>query len=90
MTDDTELKLAIIEKLARKKVTGGNKKRVDTVKGWFRNSDQGKVETLIRELSTDPTAPVERYGGGARDNVRLTSIAAARQYLENHGEDVWF
>ncbi len=87
--DDDALKVKIVKKLARKKVVGGHKKQVDTVKNWFATSDQGRVEDLIRELISDPDAPLERYGG-SRDNVRLTSVAAAKEYIvDNGGELPW-
>ena len=84
-----ELKLDIVEKLVRQKVTGGHKKQVDTVKNWFPTSKQGNVETHIRELIRDPDAPVEGYGG-ARDNVRLTGIDDAKEWLSDHGRDLWW
>jgi hypothetical protein len=31
-----ELKLDVVEKLARDKATGGKKRQVDTVKNWFK------------------------------------------------------
>jgi hypothetical protein len=56
-----ELKLDIVEKMIRQKVTGGHKKQVDTVKNWFSASKQGAVETHLGELMRDPQAPVEGY-----------------------------
>ena len=87
--DDRSLRVKIVRRLARKKVVGSHKKRVDTVQNWFAASDQGRVESLIRELIRDPDAPLEGYGG-SRDNVRLTSIEAAKTYIEaNGGELPW-
>lgn len=82
-----ELRVKIVQKLARKKVVGGHKKRVDTVKNWFAASDQGRVEAELRELVRDPNAPVEGYGG-SRDNVRLTAIADAKRYIREHGGEI--
>lgn len=87
--DDDDLKLDIVEKLVRADVTGGHKKQVDTVKNWFASSDQGRVEDLIRELIRDANAPVEGYGG-SRDNVRLTSRNAAKEWLADRGRDLWW
>jgi len=84
-----ELKLDIVEKLVRQKVTGGHKKQVDTVKNWFPASKQEEIEKHIRELLRDPSTPVEGYGG-ARDNVRLSSIADAKDWLAEHGRDLWW
>ncbi|PSQ36829.1 hypothetical protein BRD11_00850 [Halobacteriales archaeon SW_12_69_24] len=39
---------------------------------WFQSSDQGKLKELMEEMATDPTAPIEKYGGGHRENIRLT------------------
>ena len=85
--NDDQLRVKIVKQLARKKVVGGHKKQVDTVKNWFATSDQGQVEELIREMIRDPDAPLERYGG-SRDNVRLTSIADAKAYITEHGGDL--
>lgn len=89
VADDQSLRIEIVRRLARKKVVGGHKKQVDTVKNWFATSDQGRVEQLLREMIRDPDAPLEGYGG-SRDNVRLTSIDAAKAYVEvNGGELPW-
>lgn len=87
MATDRELQLEIVKRLARKKVVGAHKKQVDTVKNWFATDEQGRVEELIRELIRDPDGPLEGYGG-ARDDVRLTSLAAAKQYIEEQGGDL--
>jgi hypothetical protein len=84
-----ELQLDIVEKLVRQKVTGGHKKQVDTVKNWFPASKQGAVETELRNLMRDPAAPVEGYGG-ARDNVRLSGIDEAKEWLADNGRDLWW
>lgn len=89
MTEAEQLRVKIVTKLARKKVVGAHKKQVDTVKNWFTTSDQGRAETLIREMIRDPDAPLEGYGG-SRDNVRLTSLEAGKEYIqENGGELPW-
>jgi hypothetical protein len=90
MRDKEDLKHDVVEKLARDGATGGKKRQVDTVKNWFASSDQGRVEDLIRDLVRDPTAPVEAYGGGGRDNVRLTSISDAKDWLDDRGRDLWW
>jgi hypothetical protein len=84
------LRNTIVEKLLRKRVTGGKKKQKTTVAGWFRSSDQGEVKTLLDEMATDPTTPVEMYGGGHRENVRLSNVRAAVRYLDRNGGDVPF
>ena len=87
MTDDRSLRVKIVRQLARKKVVGSHKKQVETVKNWCATSDQGRAEELIREMIADPDAPLEGYGG-SRDNVRLTSIDAAKEYIVDHGGEL--
>lgn len=77
----------MVEKLLDKRATGGNKFQVDTVKGWFRSDEEGDAEDAIREMLRNPKTPVEGYGGGARDNIRLTSIRDGLDFLEAHGYD---
>ena len=62
-------------------------KQVDTVKNWFATDEQGRVESLIREMIRDPGSPLEGYGG-SRDNVRLTSIDDAKRYIREHGGEL--
>lgn len=81
------LAVKVVQKLARKKVVGGHNRQVDTVKNWFATDDQGRVEAVIRELSRDPDAPIEAYGG-SRDTIRLTSIADAKTYIREHGGEL--
>lgn len=87
MTSDERLRVKIVKKMARKRVVGGHKKRVDTVKNWFAASDQGRAEDLVREMIRDPEAPLEGYGG-SRDNVRLSSIEDAKEYIEERGGEL--
>jgi hypothetical protein len=87
MAEDRKLRIKIVRKLASKRVVGGHKKQVDTVKNWVATSDQGRAEDLIREMVRDPDAPLEGYGG-SRDNVRLTSIEDAKQYIKEHGGEL--
>lgn len=89
---DAELEAAVVETLIRDKVTGSKKWTVDRLKNsGFKSSDQGRVADIVRDLGTNPDAPLEYYGGGARDNVRLTSIDEAREWLkENHNRDLWW
>lgn len=87
MDEQKRLRVEIVTQLAQKEVVGGHKKQVDTVKNWFRTDRQGVVEGLIRELVRDPEAPLEGYGG-SRDNVRLTSMADAKEFIEDEGGDL--
>ncbi|WP_132058161.1 hypothetical protein [Halorussus amylolyticus] len=87
MVRDDKIRLKIIRKLARNRVTGSHKKQVETVKNWVATSDQGRAEDLIRDMIRDPKAPLEGYGG-SRDNVRLTGIEDAKEYIEDRGGDL--
>ena len=87
--DDPEIRNRIVERLLRKRVVKSHKKRVDTVTNWLPSHAQGRGEQLIRELITDPNAPVEAYGG-SRDNVRLASVEDAVEYLKRHDGNVPF
>ncbi len=87
MGDEERYGVRVVRKLAQKKVVGGHKKQVDTVKNWFATSDQGQVEETIREMIRDPETPLEGYGG-SRDNVRLTSMAAAKEYIRSNGGEL--
>jgi hypothetical protein len=81
--DSDELKARIVHKLLRRQVIGSHKKLVSTVAAWFPPHEQGEVKRLIRELATDPNSPVEYYGGGHRDQIRLTGYEDAKSYIEN-------
>lgn len=87
---DQELRNKVIDKLLRKRAIGGHKKQKDTVVNWFASSDQGKVKELIDEMATDPTVPLEMYGGGQRENVRLSDVGEAVRYLDANGGDIPF
>lgn len=87
MVKEEQLRTEIIQRLAQKKVVGGHKKQIDTVKSWFATSDQGTAEELIRSMIRDPDAPLEAYGG-SRDNVRLTSLSAAKEFITRNGGDL--
>ena len=89
MTTDTEIMCKVIRKMVRDNVTGAHKKQVDTAKKAVATSDRGRAEELIREQMRDPTGPLEAYGG-ARDNVRLTSIPDGVQFLKDNDCDVPF
>lgn len=90
MASDEEILCRAVRKLVRDNVTGSHKVTVDTAKRAVATSDRGRAEELIRERIRDPTAPLEAYGGGARDNVRLTSIQAGVRSLKENGCDLPF
>lgn len=87
---DQSLKNKLIEKLLRKNVTGGNKVQKDTATNWFASSDQGQVKHVIDDMATDPSTPLERYGGGHRENIRLSDVGESVRYLDRNGGNVPF
>lgn len=89
MATDEEIQLKIVTKMVREPITGSNKVTVDTAKGWVATHDRGRAEELIRDMIRDPQSPIEPYGG-SRDNIRLTSVADAVDFIEAHGGDVPF
>ena len=89
--DDVDLRNRIVEKLLRGRVIGAKKIQIDTpVSRYLPSHAQGRGKRLIREMVADPTAPIEAYGGGQRENIRLVSVEAAIDYLKEHGGNVPF
>lgn len=89
--DDQAVRNRLIRKMLRKRVVGAHKKQVETiVRMSLPSHERGRGRDLLEEMVTQPGAPVERYGGGHRRNVRLTSVEAAVDYLKQHGGDVPF
>lgn len=89
MASDNEIRCKIVFKMVRKNITGNHKVTVDTATTWVATHDRGAAGDIIREMIRDPAAPVEPYGG-SRDNIRLTSISAAVNYLKENDCDVPF
>lgn len=88
--DDQEIRNRIVEKMLRKRVMGGKKHQVDTVVNYSVPSHaQGRAKHLIDEMKAG-SAPIEAYGGGHRENIRLTGADDAVEYLKANGGDVPF
>jgi len=88
---DQALRNRIVTKLLRDRVVGEHKWSVDkTVSRSLPTHERGRGKTLIEEMVADPDVPVEAYGGGHRENIRLTSVEAAVDYLEDNDGDVPF
>lgn len=83
--------LEILAKMIRGKVTGGKHVQTDTLKSdWVNNMEGDEFEEAIEDLITSPQAPVRQKGRGT---VQLTSIAEAKQVVEEHdddGEFTWY
>jgi len=89
--EDQEIRNRLVRKMLRKRVVGGHKKQIDTVVNMALPShEQGRGRDLLEEMISDVGAPVEGYGGGHRQNVRLTSVKDAVDYLKDNGGDVPF
>lgn len=89
--DDQEIRNRIIEKLLRNKVTGNKKIQVTTaVSRYLPSHEEGRGKQLIDEMIADPDAPIEPYGGGHRENIRISDTSDAVEYLEAHDGNVPF
>lgn len=79
--------------MLKNQVVGNHKKQLDTVVSRIAglpSHEEGRGKNLLEKMVSDPQAPVEGYGGGHRQNVRLTSVQDAVDYLEDNGGDVPF
>lgn len=91
LMEETEIKNRVVSKMLRKRVTGTKKQQIDTVVEYSVPSNaEGRAKDLIEEMATDPTGPIERYGGGHRTNIRLTSPSDAVEFLKANDGDVPF
>lgn len=89
--DDQEIRNRIVRKMLKKRIVGGHKKQIDTVVNMaLPTHDRGRGRSLLEDMLSDPSAPIEGYGGGHRSNVRLTSVDAAVDYLNANDGDVPF
>lgn len=82
--DDLDIARTAIRKMLRNTVVGEHKKQIDTVKQWGQASnDEGRARELLEKMIADTGAPVEPYGGGHRENIRLTSVDEAKAFLRD-------
>ncbi len=89
--DDQDVRNRIVRKMLRKRVIGDKKQQTDTVVNYaLPTHEQGRGKQLIEEMLTDPDAPLEGYGGGHRQNVRLKSADSAVEYLKDNDGDIPF
>lgn len=90
---DQRIRNDIVEWMVRKKVTGAKKHQIQTVVGYaLQSHEEGKGKAEIEAMVTDPSEPIQGYGGGHRSNVQLTSLEAGKAYLRENGRDLpdWF
>ena len=66
-----KLRAKIYKKMLRKKIIGGRKRQIDTVKNYFRSHKQGEVEDNIEDMIADPNHSLELVGGGHRENIHI-------------------
>lgn len=90
--ENQDIRNRIVRKMLRKTVVGDHKKQIDTVVNYagLPSHELGRARDLLNEMADDPAAPIERYGGGHRENVRLTDVSDAVEYLKSNGGDVPF
>jgi len=74
----------LAQKALRKRIVGSRKVSVQTAVGWLPSDEQGDGKQVIDVMCTDPSLPFERYGGGGRDNIRLTSCEDAIEFIKEH------
>jgi len=91
--DDQDIKNRIVRKMLKNQIVGGHKKQLDTVISDIAalpSHEEGRGKELLKEMLSDQESPVEGYGGGHRQNVRLTSVEDAVEYLKDNGGDIPF
>jgi hypothetical protein len=79
--------------MLKNQIVGNHKKQLDTVVSRIAglpSHQEGRGKDLLESMVSDPASPVEGYGGGHRQNVRLTSVQDAVAYLQNNDGDVPF
>lgn len=85
--NDTEIKLRIIEKMARKEFVGNSTVHKQDATNWVASHDQGRARELIGEMTTARDVPVVET---ARGYLKLTSMADAVDWIrENDGDVPW-
>jgi len=92
MTDGSNIKCSLVETLVRKRVIGGHKISIDTLVNYsVRDSDAGRAKQLLRdEMIPRNEASIVQYGGGARENVQLSDMDEAIQFLRDNDGEVPF
>jgi hypothetical protein len=92
MASDQELRNAVVNYLLKNTVTGSHKQTINTVvdRAAIASHDEGQARELIDEMLSDPASPIEGYGGGGRQNIRLIDLQSGANYLKaNDGPVPW-
>jgi hypothetical protein len=85
--DNEEKSVKVLQKLAKKGVTGKHHKQSQTIAGWFATDERGSIKQALDEMATDPNIPLREKGRGT---YQITSMKDAKQYIVDHGEDLPF
>ncbi|WP_277543609.1 hypothetical protein [Haloarcula laminariae] len=91
--DDQEIRNRIVRKMLKNQIVGNHKKQIDTVVSKIAalpTHEEGRSKELLTEMVSNASAPIEGYGGGHRQNVRLTSVEDAVDYLKDNDGEVPF
>lgn len=91
--DDQDIRNRIVRKMLKNQIVGNHKKQLETVVSRIAglpSHEEGRGKDLLEAMVSDPDAPVEGYGGGHRQNVRLTSVQDAVAYLKANGGNAPF
>jgi len=79
--------------MLKHQIVGDHKKQLDTIVSDIAalpSHEEERGKELLKDMLSDPQAPVEGCGGGHRQNVRLTSVGDAVDYLKDNDGDVPF
>lgn len=82
--DQLGLSLRIVKRCLSKGVVGKKHHQPQTIAGWFAVHERGDVKQTIDAMASDRDTPLREKGRGT---VQLTSRAAAKQYLEDNGQE---
>lgn len=91
--EEQEIRNRIVRKMLKNRIVGNHKKQLDTVVSDIAalpSHEEGRGKDLLEEMVSNPDTPIQGYGGGHRQNVRLTSVGDAVSYLEDNDGDVPF
>jgi len=89
--DDQEIKNELVNTLLQKRIVGGKKVRRDTLVSQYAALPthlEGRAKDLLDDI--EQAGVIESYGGGHRSNIRLASVDAAVDYLQDNDGDVPF
>ena len=86
-SDEEERAVKVLQKMAKKGVTGTHHKQGQTIAGWFATDERGSVKQTLDAMASDPNVPLHEKGRGT---YQITDMGSAKKYIVNHGEDLPF